>query len=76
MANDQNKTHEKQWTNPIEFLMTCIGFAVGLGNVWRYKAIWSIDPFSFLLSNGTKYLNFILLVDFHIYASKTAAQHS
>ena len=22
--------HEKQWTNPIEFLMTCIGFAVSI----------------------------------------------
>ncbi|RNA18280.1 Sodium- and chloride-dependent glycine transporter 2 [Brachionus plicatilis] len=28
--------HRKEWSNPIEFLMTCIGFAVGLGNVWRF----------------------------------------
>ena len=28
--------HRPEWSNPIEFLMTCIGFAVGLGNVWRY----------------------------------------
>jgi SNF family Na+-dependent transporter len=27
---------EKEWSNPIEFLMTCIGFSVGLGNVWRF----------------------------------------
>jgi hypothetical protein len=24
----QQQHHDKQWTNPIEFLMTCIGFAV------------------------------------------------
>jgi hypothetical protein len=24
--------HKREWSNPIEFLMTCIGFAVGLGN--------------------------------------------
>ncbi|CAF0793372.1 unnamed protein product [Brachionus calyciflorus] len=30
------KAPEKNWGNPIEFLMTCIGFSVGLGNVWRF----------------------------------------
>ncbi len=25
---NENNHHHKQWTNPIEFLMTCIGFAV------------------------------------------------
>lgn len=24
----QKHQHEKQWTNPTEFLMTCIGFSV------------------------------------------------
>ena len=25
---NEHHHHHKQWTNPIEFLMTCIGFAV------------------------------------------------
>jgi len=25
------------WTNPIEFLLSCISMSVGLGNVWRFS---------------------------------------
>jgi SNF family Na+-dependent transporter len=24
------------WSNPIEFILSCLNFALGLGNVWRY----------------------------------------
>ena len=25
-----------QWASPTEFILTCIGYSVGLGNVWRF----------------------------------------
>ena len=40
--NPQNASGEKQikergnWANPVEFILSCMNFAIGLGNVWRY----------------------------------------
>ena len=28
--------HRISWGGKLEFILTCIGFAVGLGNVWRF----------------------------------------
>ncbi|KAB7501838.1 Sodium-dependent nutrient amino acid transporter 1, partial [Armadillidium nasatum] len=27
-----------QWSNPLEFIMSCIAMSVGLGNIWRFPA--------------------------------------
>ena len=32
----QNDTGRIQWSSPTEFILTCIGYSVGLGNVWRF----------------------------------------
>lgn len=34
---EKDKKARAQWDNKIQFLLTLIGYAVGLGNVWRFS---------------------------------------
>ncbi|CAG0916787.1 unnamed protein product [Notodromas monacha] len=35
-AVDEHHPERGTWSNPVEFFLTCLGYTVGLGNLWRF----------------------------------------
>ena len=58
-ANILKKKDRKRqkFTNPIEFLLSCISMSVGLGNIWRF-------PFVAVKNGGGLYNYYKIIGDF------------
>ena len=35
-SDDSDTTNRPKWDNKLQYIMAALGFAVGLGNIWRF----------------------------------------
>lgn len=36
----ENAAERGNWSNKLEFILSCFSYAVGLGTIWRFPYLW------------------------------------
>ena len=46
-ADEKQPPAREEWGNPIQYFLTALGMAVGLGNIWRFPYVCYQVPSTF-----------------------------
>lgn len=65
---DQLKPRRQQWSSKMQFVLACVGYSIGLGNVWRF-------PYLCYNSGGGKMIFIIIRINLFNQMLSSASKH-
>lgn len=56
ISSEEHRIQSSSWSNELDLIVNCIGYSVGLGNLWRF-------PFVAYKNGGGEMKNILLFLD-------------
>lgn len=66
--DDYRRPMRGQWSNKAQFILACVGYSVGLGNIWRFPYV------CYKSGGGMCHLGYLILMSLDVHPSRRMCQ--